>query len=134
MGMTSAGSREINVTPLIDVLLVLLIIFIVMMPIMLRSETVELPPKRDGVVQDGVVVELKLAADLTVALDDGPAFPNHELANHLRTRIPNAKAIFVNFTDGIPWSEVISTVDTVRGVASTSNRPDLSVAVRLRGE
>jgi biopolymer transport protein ExbD len=36
MGMSTAGSREINVTPLIDVLLVLLIIFLVMMPIMLR--------------------------------------------------------------------------------------------------
>ena len=132
--MTTAGSREINVTPLIDVLLVLLIIFLVMMPIMLRSENVELPPHVDGVEQEGVVVELKLAADLSVALDDGPAFPNNELPARLRPRVPNAKAVFVNFTDGIPWGQVISTVDTIRGVANGNNRTDLAVAVRLHGE
>ena len=131
MGMTAAGSREINVTPLIDVLLVLLIIFLVMMPIMLRSETVELPPQVTGVEQEGMVVELKLAGDLSVALDDGPSFANSELPARLRPRVANAKAVFVNFTDGIPWGQVISTVDTVRGVANGNNRPDLSIAVRL---
>jgi biopolymer transport protein ExbD len=132
--MSTAGSREINVTPLIDVLLVLLIIFLVMMPIMLRSETVELPPHVAGAEQDGVVIELKLAGDLSVSLDDGPAFANSELPARLRPRVANAKAVFVNFSDGIPWGQVISTVDTVRGVANGNNRPDLSIAVRLHGD
>jgi hypothetical protein len=102
------------------------------MPIMLRNETVELPPTVQS-PQDGITVELKLAADLTVAIDDGPAFPNQELAAHLRARLPNAKAVFVDPVDGLPWSEVISTVDTVRGVANGVNRVDLAVAVRLHG-
>jgi biopolymer transport protein ExbD len=133
MGMTTAGSREINVTPLIDVLLVLLIIFLVMMPIMLRSETVELPP-HSADVSEAVSVSLKLEADLSVALDDGPVFPNHELATRLRAKLPNAKAVFVDIVDGVPWSQVVSTVDTIRGVGNGLGHTDLSVAVRLRGD
>jgi len=134
MGMTTAGSREINVTPLIDVLLVLLIIFLVMMPIMLRTETIELPPQVPNVDQEGVTVTLKLEADLSVALDDGPLFPNRELPGRLRPRLENAKAVFVDFVGGVPWSQVVSTVDTVRGVASDVSRRDVSVAVRIRNE
>lgn len=131
--MTSGGSREINVTPLIDVLLVLLIIFLVMMPIMLSSETVELPPQSRQ-SSEAVSIALKLDADLSVALDDGPVFPNHELAARLRARLPNAKAVFVDFVDGVPWSQVVSTVDTIRGVANDASRTDVSVAVRVRGD
>ena len=133
--MTTAGSREINVTPLIDVLLVLLIIFLVMMPIMLRTETIELPPQAPSdTLLEGVTVTLKLEADLSVALDDGPLFPNRELPGRLRPRLANAKAVFVDFVGGVPWSQVVSTVDTVRGVASDVSRRDVSVAVRIRNE
>ena len=51
MGMSSgsgdkkAVSSDINVTPLIDVLLVLLIIFLVVMPIMMKMETLNIPRK-----------------------------------------------------------------------------------------
>jgi biopolymer transport protein ExbD len=134
MGMTTAGSREINVTPLIDVLLVLLIIFLVMMPIMLRSETVDLPVRAIHRESEAVTVSLKLEADLSVALDEGPVFSNHELATRLRGKLPNARAVFVDIVDGVPWSQVVSTVDTIRGVASGLNRSDVSVSVRMRGD
>src|SRR5687768_13842317 len=53
MGMSSGNAdknavqSEINVTPLIDVLLVLLIIFLVVMPIMMKMETLQIPRKMD---------------------------------------------------------------------------------------
>jgi len=130
--MTAAGSKEINVTPLIDVLLVLLIIFLVMMPIMLRVESVALPSHSEDTVNDGVTVTLKLDADLSVGLDEGPMFPNHELAARLRPKLANAKAVFVDSVDAVPWSQVVAVVDTVRGVASDVSQPDVTVAIRLR--
>jgi biopolymer transport protein ExbD len=130
--MTAAGSKEINVTPLIDVLLVLLIIFLVMMPIMLRVESVALPPDDQGVISEGVTVTLKLDADLSVGLDDGPMFPNRELAARLRPKLANARAVFVDSVDAVPWSQVVTVIDTVRGVASDVRQPDVMVAVRLR--
>jgi len=132
MAMKTAGTPEINVTPLIDVLLVLLIIFLVMIPAVLKTETIALPPAT-GESSADKYVELKLAADLSVALDDGPVFPNRELATRLRDKLPNTKAVFVDIVDGVPWGEVVATVDTVRGVASDVIPGELSVAVRLRG-
>ena len=131
--MTTAGAREINVTPLIDVLLVLLIIFLVMMPIMVRMETVEIPPLT-GDPPEGLTIAIKLDADLSVTIDDEPAFPNRELATRLRRKLPNVKAVFVDFVDGVPWRDVISTVDRVRGVANDVRRHELAIAVRLRAE
>ncbi|AWH26582.1 biopolymer transporter ExbD [Stenotrophomonas sp. YAU14D1_LEIMI4_1] len=55
MAFSSAGRSgplaEINVTPLVDVMLVLLIIFIVTAPIVARPITVNLPQATDRVVQ-----------------------------------------------------------------------------------
>jgi biopolymer transport protein ExbD len=133
MGMNAAGSREINVTPLIDVLLVLLIIFIVMMPIMLRSESLELPPRMSNVEPPGPTVAVKLEADLSVSIDDGPRMAFQELAPRLRTQLTKVDAVFVDFGDGAPWSGVIATVDTIRGVANDVH-PGVVVAARLRGE
>jgi biopolymer transport protein ExbD len=132
MGMTTAGAREINVTPLIDVLLVLLIIFLVMMPIMIRMEPVALPPVEPDSIYEGTTVALKLEADLSASLDDGPTFEGHELAARLRPKLANAKAVFVDIVDGVPWFGVIAAVDTVRGIAADLRQPDLTVAVRLR--
>jgi biopolymer transport protein ExbD len=133
MGMSSGGTREINVTPLIDVLLVLLIIFLVMMPIMVRMETVALPPQSDD-TSDGLTVELKLHADASVSIDNGPPLPRNEAMARLRPQLGAAKAVFVDSVDGAPWGDVVAMVDTVRGVANELQRRELPVAVRLHRE
>lgn len=130
--MSTAGSREINVTPLIDVLLVLLIIFLVMMPIMLRSEKLDLPPHTPDVVSTQVPLTIKLAGDLSVSIDDGPAFPNRELPARLRTQLRKVNAVFVDFVDSVPWAQVVATVDTVRGVAGDAE--GIAIAARIHTE
>lgn len=128
--MTTAGSREINVTPLIDVLLVLLIIFLVMMPIMLHSESLELPPSEPGVTSVASTLSVQLDADLSVSIDSGPRQDFGELAPGLRTRLTKVGAVFVDFSDGVPWRHVIATIDTIRGVADDV-QPGVVVAARL---
>ena len=76
MGMSSGGgdkknvSSDINVTPLIDVLLVLLIIFLVVMPIMMKKETLTVPRKIDDVNEqpdpNAHLYSVKLRADSTL--------------------------------------------------------------------
>ena len=131
--MSTGGSREINVTPLIDVLLVLLIIFLVMMPIMIRMETVALPPHSDS-PSEGLTLELKLHADASVSIDNGPPLSRSEAVARLRPQLAAAKAVFVDSADGAPWGDVVAMVDTVRGVADELQRRELQVAVRLHNQ
>ncbi len=132
MGM-SGGTKEINVTPLIDVLLVLLIIFIVMMPIMVRMETVEVPPKNADVVPAAEPVVLKINADLSVTIDDTETIAGMDLAAKIGDRVRTSKQVFIDFGDGVPWSEVLHTVDLLRGFSDDPRQTDaIKVAVRVR--
>lgn len=133
MGMSTAGSRDINITPLIDVLLVLLVIFLLIMPAMLRLMPVDLPPSRPDVISEGTSLELKLDADLTVSIDSGPPFPYRELPARLRGPVARVGAVFIDAADAIPWNLLVSTVDTVRGITGAAGGT-IAVAIRLRGE
>src|SRR6185437_9166834 len=80
---TSSGSRvlstlaEINVTPLVDVMLVLLIIFMVAAPMMQQGIQVDLPKANAGTlndVPDQLVLSVNRARQITIngnALDPG---------------------------------------------------------------
>lgn len=130
-----SGSKEINVTPLIDVLLVLLIIFLVMMPIMVRMETVEVPPKNLEAVPLAEPIVLKINADLSVTIDEGETVAGMDLPARIGGRVRATKNVFVDFGDGVPWSEVLHTVDLLRGFAEDPRDPDsIKVAVRVREE
>src|SRR5688572_29503770 len=80
MGMSTGGGgkgsvqSEINVTPLIDVLLVLLIIFLVVMPIMMKMETLQVPRKlaEDQLPDPNAsMLTLKVLPDLSIQFTDG---------------------------------------------------------------
>jgi biopolymer transport protein TolR len=149
MGMSSGSGdkksvqSEINVTPLIDVLLVLLIIFLVVMPIMMKMETLEIPRK----LEDNQTVDEK-AVMLTVTLNPGGSvtFKENEketqlniadLLTILRPKLenwtsPGEKVVFVHFHDSIEWAEVISTMDTIRSLATDVSHDEIKVALKIK--
>jgi biopolymer transport protein ExbD len=129
MAMTSGNGPNINVTPLIDVLLVLLVIFLVAMPVMLRAERVEVPPKDSPEIDSREpAAQVKVKVDGSYEVDDIPIMAT-ELASRLRDKLAHApeQVVFVDFEDGVPWQEVVGTVDIVKGVGSDT----VSVAVRM---
>jgi biopolymer transport protein TolR len=85
MGMTSGGSTkgsmsDINVTPLVDVMLVLLIIFMVTAPLMNAGVDIDLP-KADApplVMDQDHQLVLSIDKDLVYKIDDAP-FPKDEI-------------------------------------------------------
>ena len=124
----SAGPNNINMTPLIDVLLVLLVIFLVAMPVMLKMERVDVPPKDDSVESKEPAAQIKVKVDGSYDLDDIPIMAT-ELATRLRAKLDKASepVVFVDFEDGVPWREVVAAVDLVKGVGSDRT----AVAVRM---
>ena len=81
------GSRapmaEINVTPLVDVMLVLLIIFMVTAPLLTSAVPIDLPDSRAAPMeQEPEQIAIAIDADGTIYLDDEPVAPG-ALADHL---------------------------------------------------
>lgn len=130
----SAGSKgAINVTPLIDVLLVLLIIFLVMMPMMAKLVPVELPPAVDDVVPETTPMIIKLQADLSISIDEGPPQPASDLSQ-IRSVLKPGKHVFVDAESTVPWNEVVGLIDRVRGLAPTPDAVEIAVRIRQVAE
>lgn len=124
-----AGHSQINITPLIDVLLVLLIIFMLIIPKQLDIEELKVPPNEPGEAVPALVVTVK--ADLSVVITDedlevqlAPGEFPAGLRQHLRDK---THVVFVEFDDAVLWDHVVNTVDTVKSVAPTAQ-----VALKVR--
>jgi biopolymer transport protein TolR len=68
-----APMSEINVTPLVDVMLVLLIIFMITAPLLVAGVPVDLPESRAGALdQQATPVQIALDRDGGIFIDDAP--------------------------------------------------------------
>jgi biopolymer transport protein ExbD len=148
MGMNVGGKsggiqNEINVTPLVDVVLVLLIIFLVTMPILMKRVTLEVPRKLDvetEQIPSGKTITVLIKADLSVLVNDGTkdiSIQGVDLAKTLRPLIEEKrtdKIVFVDFEDPVPWGEVVTMMDTIRSLAEDENHDDVKVALKLKDD
>ncbi|MCP9222179.1 ExbD/TolR family protein [Erythrobacter sp. LQ02-29] len=72
-GTRRAPVAEINVTPLVDVMLVLLIIFMVTAPLLTAGVPVDLPESRaNALPQESQQVTISMRSDGSVYIDDAP--------------------------------------------------------------
>ena len=115
MGMSSGGgddelSSEINVTPLVDVMLVLLIIFMITAPMMNTGVSLELPQVTAQNVEDP---EGKLV--LSIAKDDkiflgGTQVTWKDLEAKLKAneRVQKESALYIEADTNLPYGVVIT--------------------------
>jgi biopolymer transport protein TolR len=103
----------INVTPLVDILLVLLIIFIVITPVVQKGFETQLP-KRDGGGASTAVV-LQLFKDGRVALNR-QTVPEGDLSARLTAiyATRSDKSLFLDAEDGVPYGSVLRILDVCR--------------------
>src|SRR6186713_1457714 len=72
-GRRRAPMSEINVTPLVDVMLVLLIIFMVTAPLLVAGVPVDLPESRAGALdQQAKPVQIAIDGKGGIFIDDAP--------------------------------------------------------------
>ena len=69
---------------------------------------------------------ITITKDLTYTYNDGTGDPQPIQVNDIRGRIQpkldamhgTDKVVFVDFDDAVPWNLVVSTMDTIRGIAT----------------
>jgi biopolymer transport protein TolR len=104
---------EINVTPFVDVVLVLLIIFMVTAPFLQGGLQIDLPrvAARGLDVRDGLVVSLR--TDGTVSLGS-TVVPKARLEDALARAGAAQRPVFLRADRGVPYGDVVELIARLR--------------------
>lgn len=122
VGGTSEYNSEINVTPMVDVMLVLLIIFMIVTPLLQQGVSVNLP--RDMISPD---VDADIAKDTSVivAIPDNnnfyigkDQFPIDALGEKIKklmeNKTPDKRIVYIKSGVDVDYGRVVQAIDTIR--------------------
>ena len=109
--------HEINVTPFIDVILVLLIVFMVAAPLSTVDVPVDLPAaSAQPQARPPKPLYLTVKADLMLAAGEEPA--PRDMLGQILTQAANgdkSTRIFVRADKSVPYGEIMKVMDLLRG-------------------
>jgi biopolymer transport protein ExbD/biopolymer transport protein TolR len=126
MGMQVGGSdeynSEINVTPMVDIMLVLLIIFMIITPLLQQGVSVNLP--RDMVSPDEDP-DIAKETSVIVAIPDNSnfyigkeQFPLDALGEKIKrlmeNKTPDKRIVYVKAGVEVDYGRVVQAIDTIR--------------------
>ena len=108
---------EINVTPLVDVMLVLLIIFMITAPLLVTGVPVDLPDSKAGALkQDNTPVQVSVRKDGMTFIDE-QAVPGDSLGAKLKAiaeaRQGDDPRVYVRADKTLPFEQVMQVVGEV---------------------
>jgi biopolymer transport protein ExbD/biopolymer transport protein TolR len=156
MGMSAGGGRglnsEINVTPMVDIMLVLLIIFILVTPTLQSKVSVNIPTetsyaKEDKEIssKDALVVAIKKdgryylgdkeyqIADPTNKNDEGRKSLAQELKSELDKKKDQEHIVYIKADVDADYGEVVGMIDLIRSDEAGGTTLVGLVADRKRG-
>jgi biopolymer transport protein TolR len=120
-GRTQTSLSEINVTPLVDVVLVLLIIFMVTAPVLQSGIEVSVPKTRTvkAITEERLVVTINKKQELF--LGNQPVNIN-EIGNKIREKMrdPHGQAIYVRADENVPFGLFATVMDAVKATGITN--------------
>jgi biopolymer transport protein TolR len=125
MGMSSGGGEynsEINVTPMVDIMLVLLIIFMVVTPLLQQGVTVKLPSEMNSsdidpeiTKESSVVISIPNDSEVYIGKD---AYTRELLGEKIKKlmdgKLPEKKIVYIKSGVGVNYGTVVDTIDIIR--------------------
>ena len=108
---------QINVTPLVDVMLVLLVIFMVTAPMMQQGVQVNLPKAETKALkspEEAVVVSIEKSGRIFI---DKTEVPSGDLQTKLSAMLVNRakKEVFLKADRDVPYGEVVKAMAEIKG-------------------
>lgn len=122
VGGTDEYNSEINVTPMVDVMLVLLIIFMIVTPLLQQGVTVNYPrelnsPEEDGEITKDTSVVISIPDNNNFYVGKDP-FPITELGEKIKTmmrdKAPDKRIVYIKSGVDVEYGTVVKAIDTIR--------------------
>ncbi|MGI9036743.1 MAG: ExbD/TolR family protein [Pyrinomonadaceae bacterium] len=126
MGMTTGGSGEynadINVTPMVDIMLVLLIIFMVVTPLLSAGVPVNIPKDMLGSVEDpdivresSVVMTIPNNTDFYIGKDQYSLENLGEKIKRLmENKTPDKRIVYIKSGVNVDYGTVVKAINVIR--------------------
>jgi biopolymer transport protein ExbD/biopolymer transport protein TolR len=130
MGMAASGSggfqSEINVTPMVDIMLVLLIIFMIVTPLLQHGVTVNLPqnmnnPEEDQRINKETAIVIAIPNDGEYYLGKQRIGSLNEVKDKVDAMLKNIKTeedriVYIKSGVGVSYGEVVNIINEVRAL------------------
>ena len=120
-GRTQSSLSEINITPFVDVVLVLLVMFMVTAPILQSGIEVNVPKTKTvkEISEERLVITID--KDQRVYLGNDPININ-EIADRLHQKIrdPQGQSIFIRSDENVPFGAFATVMDAVKQTGITN--------------
>jgi len=120
-GRTQTSLSEINVTPLVDVVLVLLIIFMVTAPVLQSGIEVSVPKTKTvkQIAEERVVVSITSKQDIYIGNEQVNI---NNIGQKLREKIrdPEGQSIYVRADENVPFGLFATVMDAVKASGITN--------------